>query len=112
MQIKAAKELQIALISVWHTTPKRWPCFVSTDMRKLVIDRKSSALIQTQIRQLSGHRSTNIFVPITYVFVYLCRLNLQTNCGLHPSQFDTRHRNVDLALSALLCENVILIMMS
>jgi len=27
MQIKAAKELRVALISVWHTTRKRWPCY-------------------------------------------------------------------------------------
>ena len=33
----------------------------------------------------------------TYVFVYSCRLKLQKNCGLHSSQFHTRHRNVDLA---------------
>jgi len=43
MQIIAAKEFQVALISVWHTTPKRWPCFNSTDMRKLFLNHKNSA---------------------------------------------------------------------
>jgi len=69
MQIKGANELQVALISVWHTKQKRWPCFISTDMRKLVLNRKNSALIQTQIRQLSCHRSTKIFVPV-YSYIY------------------------------------------
>ena len=69
MQIKAAKQLRIALISVWHTKPKRWLCFISNDMRKLVWNLKNSALIQTQIRQLSGHRSANIFIPMC-LYVY------------------------------------------
>jgi len=62
MQIKAAKQLRVALISVWHTTPKRWPCFIITDMWKLILNRKNSALIQTQNSQVSGHRSTKIFI--------------------------------------------------
>jgi len=28
------------------------------------------------------------------------------NCGLHSSPFDTQHGNVDLVLSALICENL------
>jgi len=63
MQIKAAKQLRVALISAWHTKPKRWLCFISNDMRKLVWNCKNNALLQTQIRQLSGHRSTNICIP-------------------------------------------------
>jgi len=31
MQIKVTQKLQIALIYIWHTTPKGWPCFISTD---------------------------------------------------------------------------------
>jgi len=46
MQIEAAKELRVALIPVSHTTPKHRPGFMKTDMRKLVLDRKNSALIQ------------------------------------------------------------------
>jgi len=38
-------------------------------MRKLVLNRKKSALIQTQIRQLSGNRSTKIFIPMCS---YIC----------------------------------------
>jgi len=43
MQIKAVNELRIALISVWHTTLKRWSSFISTDMRRHVLDRKNNA---------------------------------------------------------------------
>ena len=68
MQIKAAKKWRIALISVWQTKPKRWPCFISTDMRKLVSNRKNSALIQTQIRHLSGHRSTKFLYLYVRIF--------------------------------------------
>ena len=42
MQIKAAKHLRVALVSVWHTTPKRWPCFISTVKRKRVLMRKQA----------------------------------------------------------------------
>jgi len=61
MQIKVAKELRVALISVSHRTSKCWPCFISTDMWKRVLNRRNTALLQMQIRQLSCHRSTNIF---------------------------------------------------
>jgi len=61
MQIKAAKELQVTLISVWHMKPKCGHCFISTDMQKLVLNR---ALILTQIKQLSGYRSTKIFILV------------------------------------------------
>jgi len=38
-------------------------------MRKLVLNRKNSALIQTQIRQLSGHRSAKFFMPVcSYIY--------------------------------------------
>jgi len=33
-------------------------------MRKLVVNVKNDALIQTKIKQLSGHRPTNIFIPM------------------------------------------------
>jgi len=64
MQIEAAKELRVALIPVSHTTPKHRPGFMKTDMRKLVLDRKNSALIQIQIRQLSDDLSTEILIPV------------------------------------------------
>jgi len=38
-------------------------------MRKLVLNRKNSALIQTQIKRLSGHCSTKNFVPVcSYIY--------------------------------------------
>jgi len=84
MQIKITKGLRVVLISIWHTTPKRWPYFVSTVTRKLVLHRKNNALIQRQIRQLSGHCWTKYFIP---VFVHSCKLIFQKNCGLQPFQF-------------------------
>ena len=36
----------------------------TTDMRKLVLNLKNSALIQTNIRQLSGHSSAKIFIRV------------------------------------------------
>jgi len=74
-RFKATKELRVALISVSHTTPKRWPCFISTDMRKR-LKLKISTLIQTQIRQLSGHRSTKVFAPMCS-YIYICNCNTQ-----------------------------------
>ena len=55
-------------------------------MQKRVLARKNSALIQTQMRQFSGHRLSKNFY--TCVFAYLYRLKLQKNCVLHSSQFD------------------------
>jgi len=40
-------------------------------MRELVLNRKNSALIQTQIGQISGHPSTNIFIPTVCVHIFM-----------------------------------------
>jgi len=75
-------------------------------VRKLVLDCKNSALIQTHGTQLSGHCWKKNMSAC--VFIYLCRLKLQMNCGLHSFQFYTRHRNVYLTSSALIMRNLVL----
>jgi len=40
-------------------------------MRKLVLNRKNSALIQTQIKQLSGHRSTKRLCLCVHIFMQI-----------------------------------------
>jgi len=56
MQIKAAKELWVALISVWHTTPKRCPCFMSTDTLKPLLKQEDHWVLPIPMyAELSSH---------------------------------------------------------
>jgi len=53
MQIKAAKELRVALISVWHPTPKHWPCFMSTDTLKPVLNQEDHEVLPMHVQLFS-----------------------------------------------------------
>jgi len=81
MQIKVTKELWAPLISIWQSTPKCWPYFISTDMRKYVLNRKNSALFKCKLDNFLPNAQQKNF----YLFVhrlYLCRWKLQKNCRL------------------------------